>query len=99
MREGTEGPYVGNGGSIRVGTPHEIANEVSVNTAYGVERVVRYAFELAEKRRKKLTLVHKTNVLTHAGGALGAARARPRRPIIRTWPGTTSTSTPRPSSS
>jgi 3-isopropylmalate dehydrogenase len=67
VREGTEGPYVGNGGSIRVGTPHEIANEVSVNTAYGVHRVVRYAFDLAEKRRKKLTLVHKTNVLTHAG--------------------------------
>jgi 3-isopropylmalate dehydrogenase len=68
VREGTEGPYVGNGGAIRVGTPHEIANEVSVNTAYGVERVVRFAFETAGKRRKKLTLVHKTNVLTHAGG-------------------------------
>ena len=67
VREGTEGPYVGNGGSIRVGTPHEIANEVSINTAHGVERVVRYAFALAEKRRKKLTLVHKTNVLTYAG--------------------------------
>lgn len=68
VREGTEGPYVGNGGAIRVGTPHEIANEVSVNTAYGVERVVRYAFDQAEKRRKRLTLVHKTNVLVHAGG-------------------------------
>jgi 3-isopropylmalate dehydrogenase len=67
VREGTEGPYVGNGGSIRQGTPHEIANEVSVNTAYGVERVVRYAFELAVKRGKKLTLVHKTNVLVFAG--------------------------------
>jgi len=67
VREGTEGPYVGNGGSIRVGTPQEIANEVSVNTAFGVQRVVKYAFELAEKRRKKLTLVHKTNVLTNAG--------------------------------
>ena len=67
VREGTEGPYVGNGGSIRVGTDQEIANEVSVNTAFGVQRVVRYAFELAEKRRKKLTLVHKTNVLTNAG--------------------------------
>ncbi len=67
VREGTEGPYVGNGGAIRVGTPHEIANETSVNTAFGVERVVRYAFELAERRRKKLTLVHKTNVLVHAG--------------------------------
>ena len=68
VREGTEGPYVGNGGAIRVGTPHEIANEVSVNTAFGVERVVRYAFEQAERRRKKLTLVHKTNVLVNAGG-------------------------------
>ncbi|MGP3536030.1 3-isopropylmalate dehydrogenase [Microbacterium sp. RD1] len=68
VREGTEGPYVGNGGSIRQGTPHEIANETSVNTAFGVERVVRYAFALAERRRKKLTLVHKTNVLVHAGG-------------------------------
>ncbi|SEI16043.1 MULTISPECIES: 3-isopropylmalate dehydrogenase [unclassified Leifsonia] len=68
VREGTEGPYVGNGGAIRQGTPHEIANEVSVNTAYGVERVVRYAFEQAEQRRRKLTLVHKTNVLTFAGG-------------------------------
>lgn len=68
VREGTEGPYVGNGGSIRTGTPHEVANETSVNTAFGVERVVRYAFDLAERRRKKLTLVHKTNVLIHAGG-------------------------------
>ncbi|GAA0999592.1 3-isopropylmalate dehydrogenase [Subtercola frigoramans] len=68
VREGTEGPYVGNGGAIRVGTPHEIANEVSVNTAYGVERVVRFAFELAASRpRKKLTLVHKTNVLVFSG--------------------------------
>ncbi|MCD1275356.1 3-isopropylmalate dehydrogenase, partial [Klebsiella pneumoniae] len=58
VREGTEGPYVGNGGSIRKGTPHEVANETSVNTAYGVERVVRYAFELAERRSKRLTLVH-----------------------------------------
>ena len=68
VREGTEGPYVGNGGSIRTGTPHEVANETSVNTAYGIERVVRYAFAAAEKRRKKLTLVHTTNVLVHAGG-------------------------------
>ena len=67
VREGTEGPYVGNGGAIRKGTPHEIANETSVNTAFGVERVVRYAFDLAERRRKKLTLVHKTNVLVHSG--------------------------------
>ncbi|MEI7915299.1 MAG: 3-isopropylmalate dehydrogenase [Mycobacteriaceae bacterium] len=67
VREGTEGPYTGNGGAIRTGTPHEVATEVSVNTAYGVNRVVRYAFDLATKRRKHLTLVHKTNVLTFAG--------------------------------
>jgi 3-isopropylmalate dehydrogenase len=67
VREGTEGPYTGNGGALRVGTPHEIATEVSVNTAYGVERVVRDAFRRAQKRRGKLTLVHKTNVLVHAG--------------------------------
>lgn len=68
VREGTEGPYVGNGGAIRVGTPHEMATEVSVNTAFGVERVVRDAFARAQARpRKKLTLVHKNNVLVHAG--------------------------------
>src|SRR5512144_2233057 len=68
VREGTEGPYTGNGGALRVGTPAEVATEVSVNTAYGVERVVRDAFARAAKRpRKKLTLVHKTNVLVHAG--------------------------------
>ena len=68
VREGTEGPYVGNGGAIRQGTPHEVANEVSVNTALGVERTVRYAFELAGTRdRKHVTLVHKNNVLVHAG--------------------------------
>ena len=67
VREGTEGPYTGNGGAIRVGTSHEVATEVSVNTAFGVERVVRYAFEKARGRRKHLTLVHKTNVLTFAG--------------------------------
>ncbi|MBD8030480.1 3-isopropylmalate dehydrogenase [Corynebacterium gallinarum] len=68
VREGTEGAYTGNGGAIRVGTPHEIANETSVNTRYGAERVIRYAFELAQSRRKHLTLVHKTNVLVHGGG-------------------------------
>ncbi|RZU61596.1 3-isopropylmalate dehydrogenase [Zhihengliuella halotolerans] len=68
VREGTEGPYVGNGGALRVGTPHEIATEVSVNTAHGVERVVRDAFSRASRReRKKVTLVHKHNVLVHAG--------------------------------
>jgi len=67
VREGTEGPYVGNGGVLRAGTPHEVATEVSVNTAHGVARVVRFAFEHAQTRRGKLTLVHKTNVLVYAG--------------------------------
>lgn len=67
VREGTEGPYTGNGGALRVGTPHEVATEVSVNTAFGVERVVRDAFSRAQDRRKHLTLVHKTNVLAFAG--------------------------------
>src|SRR5262249_4283799 len=67
VREGTEGPYTGNGGAIRVGTPNEVATEVSVNTAFGVRRVVQYAFERARSRRKRLTLVHKTNVLAFAG--------------------------------
>ena len=68
VREGTEGPYVGNGGVVRRGSVHEIATEVSVNTAYGVERVVRDAFARARRRpRRRLTLVHKTNVLVHAG--------------------------------
>jgi 3-isopropylmalate dehydrogenase len=68
VREGTEGLYVGNGGTVRKGTPHELATEVSINTAFGVERVVRDAFARARARRGKLTLVHKTNVLVHAGG-------------------------------
>ena len=68
VREGTEGPYTGNGGTIRKGTEHEVATEVSVNTAFGVERVVRDAFARAQARpRKKLPLVHKNNVLTFAG--------------------------------
>jgi 3-isopropylmalate dehydrogenase len=67
VREGTEGPYTGNGGAIRAGTPNEVATEVSVNTAFGVRRVVRYAFEKARLRRNHLTLVHKNNVLTFAG--------------------------------
>jgi 3-isopropylmalate dehydrogenase len=67
VREGTEGPYTGTGGAIRVGTPHEIATEVSVNTAFGVQRVVHDAFGRAQHRRKHLTLVHKNNVLTFAG--------------------------------
>ncbi|MCX2953520.1 3-isopropylmalate dehydrogenase [Lentzea sp. BCCO 10_0798] len=68
VREGTEGPYAGNGGLLRKDTPHEIATEVSLNTSFGVERVVRDAFARASNRqRRHLTLVHKTNVLTHAG--------------------------------
>jgi 3-isopropylmalate dehydrogenase len=68
VREGTEGPYTGNGGTLRSGTPAEVATEVSLNTAYGVERVLRDAFGRAQRRdRRRLTLVHKTNVLVHAG--------------------------------
>ncbi len=68
IREGTEGPYTGAGGVMRKGTPAEIATQESVNTAFGVERVARYAFNRAMARpRRKLTLVHKTNVLTYAG--------------------------------
>ena len=68
VREGTEGPYAGNGGLLRKDTEHEIATEVSVNTAYGIRRVVRDAFARAQERpRKHLTLVHKTNVMGHAG--------------------------------
>ncbi|MDR1294532.1 MAG: 3-isopropylmalate dehydrogenase [Bifidobacteriaceae bacterium] len=68
VREGTEGPYVGNGGAVRTRTVHEIATEVSVNTAFGARRAVRDAFERASRReRKRLTLVHKHNVLVHAG--------------------------------
>jgi 3-isopropylmalate dehydrogenase len=68
VREGTEGLYCGNGGVVRQGTPNEIATEVSINTAMGVERVVRDAFVRAAARRQKLTLVHKHNVLVNAGG-------------------------------
>jgi 3-isopropylmalate dehydrogenase len=68
VREGTEGPYTGAGGVMRRGTPAEIATQESLNTAFGVERVARYAFTKAMARpRRKLTLVHKTNVLTYAG--------------------------------
>ncbi|MDO8309494.1 MAG: 3-isopropylmalate dehydrogenase [Actinomycetota bacterium] len=66
-REGTEGPYVGAGGTLRRGTPHEVSTEVSINTAYGAERIIRDAFHRATRRRNKVTLVHKTNVLVHAG--------------------------------
>ena len=68
IRENTEGPYVGEGGVLRKGTAHEVATQGSVNTRHGVERCIRYAFELASKRpRRHVTLVHKTNVLTFAG--------------------------------
>jgi 3-isopropylmalate dehydrogenase len=69
IRENTEGPYVGEGGFLRKGTPSEIATQGSVNTRMGAERAIRYAFELAEQRagRRHVTLVHKTNVLTFAG--------------------------------
>lgn len=67
VREGTEGPYTGAGGAIRAETPREVATEISINTRYGVERVVRYAFEAAERRRRRVTLIHKTNVLKYAG--------------------------------
>jgi 3-isopropylmalate dehydrogenase len=68
IRENTEGPYVGEGGLLRKGTPHEVATQGSVNTRMGVERCVRYAFDLAASRpRRHLTLVHKTNVLTFSG--------------------------------
>jgi 3-isopropylmalate dehydrogenase len=69
VRENSEGLYTGGGGFHRKGTPHEVAIQESVNTRHGVERVVRYAFELAVRpgRRRKVTLVHKTNVLAYAG--------------------------------
>ncbi|NYJ75316.1 3-isopropylmalate dehydrogenase [Allobranchiibius huperziae] len=68
VREGTEGPYTGNGGALRVGTPAELATEVSVNTRFGAERAVRDAFARAQARpRKHLTLIHKHNVLSYAG--------------------------------
>lgn len=85
VREGTEGPYAGAGGALRRGTPAEIATEESLNTAYGVERVVRDAFGRAAGRpRRKLTLVHKTNVLTHSGDLWSrtVARVAPEFPDV-----------------
>ena len=67
IRENTEGTYAGEGGLLRANTPHEVATQGSINTRMGVERAVRYAFELAMNRRKHVTLVHKTNVLTFSG--------------------------------
>ena len=66
-REGTEGPYVGAGGFLRKGTEHEVATEVSINTRFGAERIIRDAFARATRRNNKVTLVHKTNVLVYAG--------------------------------
>ena len=89
VRENTEGPYVGAGGALRTGTPHEIATQESVNTRFGVERCVRYAFELAERRgtstgtSTQVLLCHKTNVLTHAG----ALWQRTFDDIARRFPG------------
>jgi len=68
VREGTEGLYTGAGGNLHTGSAAEIATEESLNTRYGTERVIRDAFERAKRRRGHLTLVHKTNVLVHAGG-------------------------------
>ncbi|MGH3095752.1 MAG: 3-isopropylmalate dehydrogenase [Streptosporangiales bacterium] len=77
VREGTEGPYIGSGGYLRHGTPQEVATQDSVNTAFGVERVARYAFTRAQQRpRRHITLVHKTNVLTYAGDLWTRAVAR-----------------------
>ncbi len=87
VREGTEGPYAGSGGFLRRGTPHEIATEESLNTRFGVERVVRDAFRRAAARpRRLLTLVHKNNVLTHAGDlwTRTVAAVAPDFPDVRT---------------
>jgi 3-isopropylmalate dehydrogenase len=84
-REGTEGPYAGAGGGLRVGTPHEIAVEESINTAFGVERIVRDAFQRATLRNNKVTLVHKTNVLVHAGSLW----SRIFNEIAKEYPGVT----------
>jgi len=67
VRENTEGTYAGEGGFLRHGTPYEIATQGSVNTRHGAERAIRFAFDLAMTRRRHLTLVHKTNVLTFSG--------------------------------
>jgi 3-isopropylmalate dehydrogenase len=88
VRENSEGLYSGAGGFHRRGTPHEVAVQESVNTRHGVERIVRYAFELASSpaRRRKLTLVHKTNVLTYAGDLYQRVvdEVAPEYPDVRT---------------
>lgn len=67
LRENTEGAYVGRGSSVHMGTPHAMAVQESMNTRFGIERIVEYGFRLAQKRRRKLTLCHKTNILVEAG--------------------------------
>ena len=84
-REGTEGPYAGAGGGLRVGTPNEVSTEVSVNTYLGAERIIRDAFERATRRRNHVTLVHKTNVLVHAGKTW----YRAFQDVAREYPGVT----------
>ena len=84
-REGTEGPYVGAGGFLRKDTPHEVATEVSLNTAFGAERIIRDAFERATRRRNKVTLVHKNNVLVYAGDLWTRTFAR----VAQEYPGVT----------
>ena len=84
-REGTEGPYVGAGGFLRKDTPQEVATEVSLNTAFGAERIIRDAFERATRRRNKLTLVHKNNVLVYAGDMWTRTFAR----VAKEYPGVT----------
>ena len=86
VREGTEGPYVGAGGVLALGTKDEIATEESLNTRRGAERVIRDAFNRASNRpRKKLTLVHKNNVLTRAGSLW----TRTFNDIAKEFPGVT----------
>ena len=100
IRENTEGTYAGEGGFLRKGTPHEVATQGSVNTRIGVERCVRYAFELAQSRpRKHLTLVHKTNVLTFAGDLWQRTFDERGAPSTPTSPRPTTTSTRRASTS
>ena len=95
IRENTEGTYAGEGGFLRKGTPHEVATQGSVNTRFGVERCVRFAFELANERPgHHLTLVHKTNVLTFAGDLWQRTVDRGGARVPRRRAGTTTTSTP-----
>ena len=83
IRENTEGTYAGEGGFLRKGTAAEVATQGSVNTRFGVERCIRFAFELAESRRRHLTLVHKTNVLNYSGDLWSTDFQRARRSAPR----------------